>query len=53
MALLAIISIILIVLDYAHEINIISPPYSIIDNSILIIFAVDYFVRLFYAKDKK
>lgn len=53
MALLAIISIILIVLDYAHEINIISPPYSIIDNSILIIFAIDYFVRLFYAKDKK
>ncbi|MFR0533170.1 ion transporter [Limosilactobacillus reuteri] len=52
-ALLAIISIVLIVLDYAHEINIISPPYSIIDNSILIIFAVDYFVRLFYAKDKK
>lgn len=52
MALLAIISIILIVLDYAHEINIISPPYSIIDNSILIIFAIDYFVRLFYAKDK-
>ena len=53
MALLAIISIVLIVLDYAHEINIISPPYSIIDNSILIIFAVDYFVRLFYARDKK
>lgn len=53
MALLAIISIILIVLDYAHEINIVSPPYSIIDNSILIVFAIDYFVRLFYAKDKK
>lgn len=53
MALLAVISIILIVLDYAHEINIISPPYSIVDNSILIIFAVDYFVRLFYARDKK
>ena len=53
MALLAIISIVLIVLDYAHQINIISPPYSIIDNSILIIFTIDYFVRLFYAKDKK
>lgn len=53
MALLAIISIILIILDYAHEINIISPPYSIIDNSILIIFAIDYFTRLFIAKDKK
>lgn len=53
MALLAIIPIVLIVLDYAHEINIISPPYSIIDNSILIVFAIDYFVRLFYAKDKK
>jgi voltage-gated potassium channel len=48
MALLAIISIVLIVLDYAHEINIISPPYSIIDNSILIVFAIDYFVRLLY-----
>ena len=53
MALLAIISIVLIVVDYSPEINIISPPYSIIDNSILIIFAIDYFVRLFYAKDKK
>lgn len=45
---MALLAIILIVLDYAHEINIISPPYSIIDNSILIVFAIDYFVRLLY-----
>lgn len=53
MALLAIVSIILIALDYAHEININTMPYMAIDNVILIIFAIDYFVRLFSAKDKK
>lgn len=53
MAILAIVSIILIVMDYAKEINITKYPYSYIDNGILIIFAVDYFSRLFLAKDKK
>lgn len=53
MAILALISILLIVFDYTHEINILTPPYSIVDNFILIIFAVDYFSRLVLSKDKK
>lgn len=53
MAILALISILLIVFDYAHEINILTAPYSVIDNSILIIFAIDYFTRLILSKDKK
>lgn len=52
MALLAVISIVLIVLDYAKSINLSLPPYSIVDNSILAIFAVDYFARLFLSKNK-
>lgn len=52
MAVLAVASIILIVLDYAKTINISSPPYSMIDNGILIVFAFDYFIRLGRAKDK-
>lgn len=53
MALLAIASIVLIVADYAKQINITAWPYSLIDNAILIVFAVDYFTRIFLAKDKK
>jgi voltage-gated potassium channel len=53
MALLAVISIVLIVLDYAHRIDITESPYIWYDNGILIIFAIDYFVRLTLAKDKK
>ena len=53
MALLAIISSILIIYDFAHEINIMDYPFNVIDNTILVIFAVDYFTRLFLAKDKK
>lgn len=53
MAMLAIISSILIIYDFAHEINIMHYPFNLIDNTILIIFAVDYFTRLFLAKDKK
>lgn len=52
MAVLAAASIILIVLDYAKTINISSSPYSTIDNGILIVFALDYFIRLGRAKDK-
>lgn len=52
MAVLAAASIILIVLDYAKTINISSPLYNIIDNGILIVFALDYFIRLGRAKDK-
>ena len=53
MALLAIVSILLLGLDYAHTININSMPYVAIDDAILIIFTIDYFVRFFCAKDKK
>lgn len=53
MAILAIFSIVLIVADYANQINITQSPYNVIDNSILIIFAIDYFTRLVIAKDKK
>lgn len=52
MAVLSVASIVLIVLDYAKTINISSPPYSMIDNGILIVFAFDYFIRLGRAKDK-
>ena len=53
MSVLAIISIILIVMDYARKIDIVNYPYNYIDNGILIIFAIDYFCRLIIAKDKK
>lgn len=53
MAILAIISILLMVMDYSNEINIVSPPYNYIDNGILIIFAIDYFIRLVSAKNKR
>lgn len=53
MALLAVISAILILFDFANEINIMDYPFSLIDNVILIIFAADYFIRLFLAKNKK
>ncbi|WP_102279192.1 ion transporter [[Lactobacillus] timonensis] len=52
-AFLAVVSIILLVLDYAHQINIAMAPYSILDNVILALLAVDYFGRFFLAKDKK
>lgn len=53
MAMLAIISIVLIIADYAKQINITQPPYNVIDNSILIIFTIDYFTRLAISKNKK
>lgn len=52
MAILAVISILLMLMDYSNEINIVSPPYNYIDNSILIIFAIDYLARLIFSKDK-
>ncbi len=52
MAILAIFSIILIVLDYASVIDINVGLWMWVDNAILIIFAVDYFYRLIKAKDK-
>ncbi|MFT8425740.1 MAG: ion transporter [Liquorilactobacillus sp.] len=51
--LLALISIVLVIADFCNQININSAPYVYIDNGILIVFAVDYFARLFLAKNKK
>ncbi len=52
MAFLALISVTIVIMDYMNVLNIDVPPYSYVDNSILIIFAIDYFSRLFLAKDK-
>lgn len=49
---LALISISLVILDFSNILNISERPYSYIDNSILIIFALDYLVR-FYKSDNK
>lgn len=53
MALLAVISILLIAFDFAHELNIDDEPFRSVNNAILIIFTIDYFTRLYLAKDKK
>lgn len=50
---LAIVSIILVILDFASLINISEQPFQTIDSLILIIFAYDYFSRLFKADNKK
>lgn len=52
MAILAVISIILVILDYASVITLNTGIWMWLDNSILIIFAIDYFYRLIKAKDK-
>lgn len=52
MALLAVISIFLLILDYAKAIKISAFPYNLIDDSILAIFTLDYFARLVLAKNK-
>ncbi|OAA92196.1 ion transporter [Clostridium coskatii] len=46
-------AVILAFLDLGNKINIDISPYNYIDNSILIIFTVDYFVRFIISKDKK
>ncbi|QYH52125.1 ion transporter [Liquorilactobacillus hordei] len=51
-SLLAAISVTMVIMDYANTISIDKYPYNYIDNTILIIFAVDYFVRLYLSKDK-
>lgn len=53
MALLAVVSIILIAFDFAHELDIDQQPFKAVNDGILIIFTVDYFTRLLLAKDKK
>lgn len=53
MAFLSVISIVLIVLDYAKSIDITVYPYNLLDNSILSIFTLDYFIRLIFSKNKR
>lgn len=52
MAILAVISIILVILDYASVINLNTGIWMWVDNGILVIFAIDYFYRLTIAEDK-
>lgn len=51
-AVLALISVAMVIADYAHLLDLDEAPYNHIDQTILIIFAVDYFTRLILAKDK-
>lgn len=50
---MAIISIVLIVLSYGSVIDINSGYPALLNNTLLVIFAIDYFTRLYLAKDKK
>ncbi|KRN06092.1 hypothetical protein FD15_GL001282 [Liquorilactobacillus sucicola DSM 21376 = JCM 15457] len=49
---LTVTSIVLVILDYANILQLSSPPYIYIDNSILLLFTVDFFSRLALAKSK-
>lgn len=53
MAILAVISIVMLLAYYAHQINIDAYPYSLIDNVIWAIFFCDYVGHLISAKNKK
>ncbi|GKQ42395.1 ion transporter [Companilactobacillus sp. RD055328] len=53
MIILAIISIVLIVLNYMGIIEITAEPYINISRVILLVFILDYFTRLFRSKNKK
>ena len=53
MAVLAIVSIALVILDYAKVVNINNGIWMWVDNVILMIFAIDYFTRLSLSKNKK
>lgn len=52
MAILAVISIILVILDYVSVINLTNGIWMWIDDSILLIFAIDYFYRLYRADNR-
>lgn len=52
MSALAIISVLLLIGDYNYWINITEFPWSMLNYSIWIIFVVDYFTRLHFAKHK-
>ena len=53
MVILALISIYLIILDYAKIISLTDRPYSLIDNGIWVIFVGDYYIRLIVANDRR
>lgn len=53
MVILAIISILLIILDFGNFINLNTGYPELLNNTILVIFAIDYFTRFYLAKDKK
>lgn len=53
MALLAILSIAMLIAYYAKRINIDAYPYNMIDNGIWLIFFSDYFIRLVLAPNKR
>lgn len=53
MAIMAIISIVLIILSYSSVIDINSGYPALLNNTLLVIFTIDYFTRLYLAKDKK
>jgi len=48
----AILSIVFVILDLLNKINLSTTPYSVIDSTILIIFAFDYFFRFLFADNK-
>ena len=49
---LALLSILLIIMDFTAIISIDNPPWFYIDNGILLIFTIDYFTRLLMSKHK-
>ncbi|WP_099974926.1 ion transporter [Lactobacillus terrae] len=51
--LLALVSIILLILDYSGKIDLNKQPYFFVDQLILVIFTVDYIVRFIISKNKK
>lgn len=54
MALLALIVVLMLTIDLSCNLpQSISSTFNIVDNSILVIFAIDYFVRFFFAENKK
>lgn len=52
MAILALLSVAMVIADYSGLLSLDRAPYLYIDWTILIIFAVDYFTRLFKSKNK-
>ncbi|MBB1080064.1 ion transporter [Limosilactobacillus sp. STM2_1] len=53
MVILAVVSILLIILDYGSVININVGYPALLNNIILVVFTVDYVIRFYLAKDKK